>query len=110
MNPDIRTIGDIMRKACYYTALKGKWHLVGAGDITGETEATVTSLEDYGFSDWSGTYYVSTLRQGNEIDPLILEEAAEWLGNKGKNLNAEGKSFFLLVTMINPHDIMALQS
>lgn len=46
MNPDIRTISDIMRNAGYYTALKGKWHLGGTGDITGETEATVTSLED----------------------------------------------------------------
>lgn len=106
MNPDIRTIGDIMRNAGYYTALKGKWHLGGTGDITGETEATVTSLEDYGFSDWGGTDYIGALRQGNEIDPLIVEEAVEWLGNKGKNLNAEGKPFFLLVTMINPHDIM----
>ena len=73
---------------------------------TGMTEATVTSLEDYGFSDWGGTDYIGALRQGNEIDPLIVEEVVEWLGNKGKNLNAEGKPFFLLVTMINPHDIM----
>lgn len=67
---------------------------------------TLISLEDYGFSDWGGTDYIGALRQGNEIDPLIVEEAVEWLGNKGKNLNAEGKPFFLLITMINLHDIM----
>lgn len=106
MNPDIRTISDIMRKAGYYTALKGKWHLGGIGDIIKKIEATVTSLEDYGFSYWGGMDYIGALRQGNEIDPLIVEEATEWLGNKGKNLNTEGKPFFLLVTMINLHDIM----
>lgn len=51
-----------MRNAGYYTALKGKWHLGGTGDITDETEATVTSLEDYVFSDWGGTDYIGALR------------------------------------------------
>lgn len=106
MSSDIRTIGDIMRSAGYYSAIKGKWHLGGTGDITGTQEQTVKDLEDYGFSDWGGTDYIGALRQGNEIDPLIVTEAVEWLENKGKNLNAEGTPFFLLVTMINPHDIM----
>ena len=78
----------------------------GTGDITGTQEQSITDLESYGFSDWGGTDYIGALRQGNEIDPLIVQEAVEWLGNKGKNLNAQGKPFFLMVTMINPHDIM----
>ncbi len=106
MSSDIRTIGDIMRSAGYYSAIKGKWHLGGTGDITGTQEQTVTNLEDYGFSDWGGKDYIGALHQGNEIDPLIVKDAVEWLENKGKNLNAEGKPFFLMVTMINPHDIM----
>ena len=106
MSADLRTIGDIMNDGGYYSAIKGKWHLGGTGDITGKSEATVTSLEDYGFHDWGGTDYIGALRQGNEIDPLIAAEAIEWLGDRGKTLNSEGKPFFLLVTMINPHDIM----
>src|SRR6188768_1548835 len=27
MSPDIRTLGDLLREAGYYTAYKGKWHL-----------------------------------------------------------------------------------
>ena len=106
MSDELRTIGDIMRDSGYYSAFKGKWHLGGTADITGKTEATLTDLEAYGFSDWNGTDYIGALHQGNEIDPLITSEAIEWLGSKGKELNSDGKAFFLVVTMINPHDIM----
>jgi len=27
LSPDIRTVGDMLREAGYYTAYKGKWHL-----------------------------------------------------------------------------------
>ncbi len=106
MSDSLRTIGDIMMEAGYYSALKGKWHLGGTADITGKTMATITSLDVYGFYDWGGTDYIGALHQGNEIDPLIASQAVEWLASKGKNLNSDGKPFFLMLTMINPHDIM----
>lgn len=106
MSDTIRTIGDIMRDSGYYSALKGKWHLGGTADITGETQATITDLNAYGFSDWGGTDYIGALRQGNQIDPVIAAEASDWLNSKGSELNNDGKPFFLVVNMINPHDIM----
>lgn len=42
MDRDLPTLGDLLRKAGYYTAYKGKWHL----------SKNDTSLEEYGFSDW----------------------------------------------------------
>lgn len=33
---------------------------------------TLISLEDYGFSDCGGADYIGALRQGNEIEPLIV--------------------------------------
>lgn len=104
MNENLRTIGDIMRDSGYYSALKGKWHL-GKSTILGN-DPNLTSLDHYGFSDWGGTDYIGSVWQGHEKDPVIVSEAQEWLSTQGKQLNSENKPFFLMLTMINPHDIM----
>lgn len=96
MSKDLKTVGDMMREAGYYAAYKGKWH-ISEGD---------TSLEEYGFSDWTeGGMYGSPL-EGFHEDETIAKRACDWLETKGKGLNASGKSFFLAVNFINPHDIM----
>ena len=106
LDEEITTIGDRMRQAGYYTALKGKWHM-GNSSTLGNTEGEeLTSLEDYGFADWGGKDYIGQVHEGNEIDPKIVSESVEWLSDKGKELNDSGKSFFLTVDLINPHDIM----
>jgi len=99
------TIGDRLREAGYYTAYKGKWHM-GDSSILGDAEAELTSLEGYGFSDWGGVDYIGSMHEGYNADPVIAQEAADWLENNGKQLNAEGTPFFLAVNMVNPHDIM----
>lgn len=104
MSDSLRTIGDIMMDSGYYSAIKGKWHL-GDATITGG-ESTLKDLYAYGFSDWGGTDYIGSLWQGHQKDPVIISEASEWLSTKGRELNAESKPFFLLLTVINPHDIM----
>ena len=74
--------------------------------ILGLHEDNLTDLEEYGFSDWGGTDYVGTLYEGLNADPIIASEAVEWLEGTGMALNGEGRSFFLAVNMVNPHDIM----
>lgn len=108
MSDSLVTIGDRMRNAGYYTALKGKWHMAKGASVVdnGINDETLTTLEGYGFADWGGTDYIGSVRQGHEKDPVVVAEAMDWLGSRGKQLNAEGKPFFLAVTMINPHDIM----
>ena len=96
LDPDLKTVGDMLREAGYYTALKGKWH-ISEGD---------TTLEHYGFADWTeGDMYGATL-EGFHEDNFIANKACEWLETKGKTLNNNGQSFFLAVNFINPHDIM----
>ena len=106
LDEEIETIGDRMRQAGFYTALKGKWHMGNSGTLNNSDEEELTSLEDYGFSDWGGKDYIGQVHEGNEIDPKIVSESVEWLSDKGKELNDSGKSFFLTVDLINPHDIM----
>lgn len=104
MNDTLTTMGDMMREAGYYTALKGKWHL-GDASILHEG-AQLTDLESYGYADWGGTDYIGSVKEGNEMDPVIVSETLDWLENKGKALNEEGTPFFLNINMVNPHDIM----
>ncbi|MCR5674295.1 MAG: sulfatase-like hydrolase/transferase [Lachnospiraceae bacterium] len=104
MDENITTIGDRMREAGYYTALKGKWHLGDASIIS--DVATLTDLEGYGYADWGGKDYIGSVQEGYEMDPVVVSEALDWLGTKGKELNDQGKPFFLNVNMVNPHDIM----
>ena len=104
MDDSLTTVGDMMREAGYYTALKGKWHLGDASILN--DQATLTDLEAYGYADWGGIDYIGSVREGNEMDPVIVSETVEWLENTGKRLNEEGTPFFLNVNLVNPHDIM----
>lgn len=104
MDDSITTIGDRMREAGYYTALKGKWHLGDASIINEGAE--LTDLEGYGYADWGGVDSIGAVREGNIKDPEIVSEAVEWLETKGKQLKQEGTPFFLNVNLVNPHDIM----
>lgn len=104
MDDTLTTMGDMMREAGYYTALKGKWHLGDASILHGGAE--LTDLESYGYADWGGTDYIGSVKEGNETDPVIVSEALDWLGGTGKQLNDEGTPFFLNINMVNPHDIM----
>ena len=104
MDESITTVGDRMREAGYYSALKGKWHLGDASILN--DEAQLTDLDAYGYSDWGGQDCIGGLHEGHEKDPVIASEAIDWLETTGKKLNSEGKPFFLDVNMLNPHDIM----
>jgi len=105
LDESVTTIGDRMREAGYYTAYKGKWHM-GKESILEENAEKLTSLEGYGFADWGGKDYIGSMHEGYEADPIIAQEAIDWLEDKGKKLNDDGVPFFLAVNMVNPHDIM----
>ena len=58
MSRDIRTVGDMLRDAGYYTAYKGKWHLhkefETVNKLGSPTKIFTQEMEDYGFSDYFG--------------------------------------------------------
>jgi arylsulfatase len=105
MDESLVTVGDRMREAGYYTAYKGKWHM-GDSSIREDVKPQITDLEGYGFADWGGVDRLGKVCEGFDVDPVIVSEAVTWLDGTGKQLNADGKSFFLAVNLVNPHDIM----
>lgn len=97
LDPEILTVGDMMREQGYYTAFKGKWHVSNVAK-------TEEGLEPYGFSDvqqWGDMF--GGPRQGMMLDHAATFEAMDWINNKGVNMD---KPWFLVLSLINPHDIM----
>jgi arylsulfatase len=107
LDPKIPTIGHMLRKAGYYTVYKGKWHLTKRFDQHEPDRLFTRDMEAYGFADYAspGDVVGHTLG-GYEFDHLIAGSAITWLRRKGVALNANGTSWCLTVSLVNPHDIM----
>lgn len=107
LSTDVPTIGHMLRKAGYYTAYKGKWHLNREFDTEAPEHLFTKEMDAYGFSDfaWPGDVLVHTLG-GYKHDHMIAGSAISWMRDKGQQLNADGKPWSLFVSLVNPHDIM----
>jgi len=111
MSYDIRTVGDMLRDAGYYTAYKGKWHLhkefETVNTLGSPTRIFTQEMEDYGFSDYFGIGDIIAHTQGGYLhDGVISAMAGSWMRGRGRELAAAGKPWFLAVNLVNPHDVM----
>lgn len=101
LSPEVLTIGRMLRDLGYYTAFKGKWHLSNLP----KSEA---ALESFGFSDfqqWGDTF--GPPLGGALYDDNIAFETADWIENKAPEME---QPWFLVCSLVNPHDIMFLQT
>jgi arylsulfatase len=115
MATDIPTIGHMLRAAGYYTAYKGKWHLTKefetVNSLTSPERFFTKEMEAYGFSDYFGVGDIIAHTRGGYLhDGIISAMGASWLRGRGMELAAEGKPWFLAVNLVNPHDIMYLDT
>jgi arylsulfatase len=111
MSTDIRTVGDMLREAGYYTAYKGKWHLTKEFETVNKlgspTKIFTEEMEAYGFSDYVGIGDIIAHTQGGYLhDGITAAMAGSWLRGKGRELAAAQKPWFLAVNLVNPHDVM----
>ena len=111
MSTDIRTLGDMLRDAGYYTAYKGKWHLTKEFETVNKlgtpTKIFTQEMEEYGFSDYVGIGDIIAHHQGGYLhDGVTTAMAGSWLRGRGRELSAAGKPWFLAVNLVNPHDVM----
>ena len=108
LSPEVPTIGHMLRKAGYYTAYKGKWHLTRAFDQEFPPQRLFTrEMEAYGFADYvSPGDIVGHTLGGYSFDHIIAGSAISWLRRVGRPLGDIGKPWALTVGLVNPHDIM----
>jgi len=95
LDPKIPTVGHAVREQGYNSSYLGKWHLSLSG---------TPDMEAYGFADWTGNdkAYMGWAGTGNEFDPVIADQAVNWLQTNG----AAREPWFLTVALVNPHDVM----
>jgi arylsulfatase len=101
------TIGHMLRKAGYYTAYKGKWHLSRATDTRSIDKFMTAEMEKYGFADnFSPGDLIGHTLGGYRFDHITAGSAINWLRTKGRPLSDDGKPWCMTVSFVNPHDIM----
>jgi arylsulfatase len=115
MSTDLPTVGDMLREAGYYTAYKGKWHLTKEFETVNElgtpSKIFTKEMEAYGFSDYLGIGDIIAHDQGGYLhDGIISAMGVNWLRGRGVELQAQGKPWFLAVNLVNPHDIMFINT
>lgn len=115
LSTDLPTLGDMLRDAGYYTAYKGKWHLTKEFETVNRlgspTKIFTEEMEAYGFSDYFGIGDIIAHDRGGYLhDGIISNMAVSWLRGKGKDLAQQNKPWFLAVNLVNPHDIMFLNT
>jgi arylsulfatase len=115
LSPELPTIGHMLREAGYYTAYKGKWHLTKEFETVNElgspTKIFTQEMEAYGFSDYFGVGDIIAHEQGGYLhDGIISAMGVNWLRGRGMELAAQGKPWFLAVNLVNPHDIMFIDT
>ena len=111
MSTELRTLGDLLREAGYYTAYKGKWHLTKEFETVNKeghlTKIFTEEMEAYGFSDYVGVGDIIAHHQGGyRYDGVTAAMSVSWLRSKGRELAAHDKPWFLAVNLVNPHDVM----
>ncbi|EBX6905968.1 TPA: sulfatase-like hydrolase/transferase [Salmonella enterica subsp. enterica serovar Enteritidis] len=124
LDPALGTTGHMMRELGYYTAYKGKWHLteklekplpdekdedIDVGDIP-EPELHKI-MEKYGFADYHGIGdIIGHSKGGYFYDSTTTSQTINWLRCKGQPLNDQHKPWFLAVNLVNPHDVMFIDT
>lgn len=101
------TIGHMLRKAGYYTAYKGKWHLSREFDTKEIARFLTPEMEKYGFADnFSPGDLIGHTLGGYSFDHITAGSAINWLRTKGRPMADDGKPWSMFVSFVNPHDIM----
>jgi arylsulfatase len=104
---DHPTIGHMLRKAGYYTAYKGKWHLSREFDTHAVERFMTPDMEKYGFADnFSPGDLIGHTLGGYSYDHITAGSAINWLRTRGRPLADDGKPWCMFVSFVNPHDIM----
>ena len=111
LDPEIDTIGDMMRRAGYYSAYKGKWHLAKLATSDQSFQRlyndTTDAMEPFGFSDYNfNGEEIGLTWAGYRTDRHVTGDAAMLIHEFATPARRQEKPWFLCVNLVNPHDIM----
>jgi arylsulfatase A-like enzyme len=107
LRKDQPNMGSMMKKLGYQTAFFGKWEMDLALIPPQPTVNYSEALQPYGFDIYQPDGdKVGTPNQGYDTDVYTASESVRWLRGNVPKLRESGQSFFMIVSYLNPHDIM----
>lgn len=127
LTPDsLPTLGHYLRLAGYRTHYRGKWH-VSHADLLDKSGSSIPTndkdggvipegvrayqaadpLDPFGFSGWIGPepHGADPVNTGFIRDPLFTQQIIEKLRQLGSDPGEREQPFFLVASLVNPHDI-----
>ena len=116
MSTEMVTIGHRLQKLGYHAAYQGKWHLSGTIDTAHKpVDAPLLRyrevIEKYGFLDFLGLGdLIDGPVGGYRYDSFATNSAVTWLKASARELNTKGQPWFMAVNLVNPHDVMYVNS
>jgi arylsulfatase A-like enzyme len=116
MSTEKETIGHRLQKLGYHAAYQGKWHLSGNVDTADKpVDAPLLKyrevIEKYGFADFLGLGdLIDGPIGGYTYDSFATNSAVTWLRTRARELNAKNQPWFMAVNLVNPHDVMYVNS
>jgi arylsulfatase A-like enzyme len=116
MSTEKVTIGRRLQQLGYHAAYQGKWHLSGTLDTAHKpVDAPLLqyrdAIEKYGFADFLGLGdLIDGPIGGYRYDSFATNSAVTWLKSTARELKAKGQPWFMAVNLVNPHDVMYVNS
>jgi arylsulfatase A-like enzyme len=116
MSTELATVGHRLQQLGYHAAYQGKWHLSGTLDTAHKpVDAPLLqyrdAIEKYGFADFLGLGdLIDGPIGGYRYDSFATNSAVTWLKSTARELKAKGQPWFMAVNLVNPHDVMYVNS
>ena len=110
LDPQLPNLASTLNEKGYEVSFFGKWHL--SKTITLDNgEVLYQNPTDYGFENWKGKDAGQDMKPGNaglgpdDNDVRFSNQAKSWLQDRLKS--DTNKPFAMVVSLVNPHDILA---
>ena len=110
LRTDRPNMGSMMKRLGYRTAYYGKWEM-NLDLIRNPPANSSDALQPYGFDTYQPDGdKIGAPDQGYKTDTYTASESVRWLRGNVPKLRKSGQPFFLVVSFLNPHDIMYADS
>jgi arylsulfatase len=107
LSPDRPNMGSVLKKLGYQTAYFGKFEMDKPLLALSNTVNYSDALKPYGFDQFGATGDTpSGPWDGYANDYSIAGDGVRWLRTNVPKVRRDGQSFFLVLSFLNPHDIM----
>lgn len=107
LDPRKPNLGSVMRDLGYATAYYGKFELRQDIIYPKDTVNYTDALDEYGFDSFAPDGdKIGGPDQGYDTDEYTVAEGNRWLRTHARELNRQNTPWFMMISMVSPHDIM----